>query len=268
VLTYNTVTNVWRAKDINGGAILRIRNNGVGRIGDVLYVTGGFDLVDGFGDQSGLSLQCCTDAYRASTNSPVFLRAAFPQPSADGVTGVISGRMYVLVATAQLSPTPCDANPCPLGTFRNLYRYDPVANSWVTRKSAPHYHRSGAGGVITGKFYVVGGFDSKGNATRNFDVYNPATDSWSTLALLPKPLIGLKASVLQNKLYVASTTAMYAYNPATNTWAQKAAPPVNSSGRAEGAAAVTVTLDGKQRMVVVGGKENSAGTPRTAVYTA
>ena len=173
----------------------------------------------------------------------------------------------MLIGTAKLSETACDFDSCPLGTFRILYRYNPVSNSWVTLKSAPHFHRNGAGGVINGKFYVVGGFDSKGNATRNLDVYNPANNSWTTLALLPKLLTGLKASVLQGKLYVASTTATYAYNPATNAWAQKAAPPTNSTGRAVGAAAVTVTLCGKLRMVVVGGPENSAGVPRTSIYT-
>ena len=268
VLAYNTVSNVWKARSFCcDGVIFRERPNGVGRIGGLLYITGGFNWTTEWGTNSkGLALAGGTLAYRPSTNSLTNV-AAIPRASANGVTGVINGKMYVLIGTAKLSETACDFDSCPLGTFRILYRYNPVSNSWVTLKSAPHFHRNGAGGVINGKFYVVGGFDSKGNATRNLDVYNPANNSWTTLALLPKLLTGLKASVLQGKLYVASTTATYAYNPATNAWAQKAAPPTNSTGRAVGAAAVTVTLSGKQRMVVVGGPENSAGVPRTSIYT-
>jgi N-acetylneuraminic acid mutarotase len=184
------------------------------------------------------------------------------------VTGLINGRMYVLIGTAKLSERTCDFDACPLGTFRTLYRYNPATNAWTTMTSAPHFHKRGVGGVINGRFYVVGGFDSKGNATRNLDVYNPSTNSWTTRALLPKLLTGLKATVLQNKLYVTSTTATYAYNPGTNTWALKAAPPANTSAQAEGSSAVTVTLNGQQRMIVVGGREKSTGGLRpSSLYT-
>jgi hypothetical protein len=70
VLIYNAATNAWTVKDINNGAIvLRSRPNGLGRIGDVLYITGGFNLFDGLGYNSGLSLQQGMLAYRPSTNS-------------------------------------------------------------------------------------------------------------------------------------------------------------------------------------------------------
>jgi N-acetylneuraminic acid mutarotase len=270
VLTYNAATNTWHRKTINdsdvGSLILRARPNGVARLGNVLYETGGLNLRNGFGDNDANSLWPGTDAYKTSTNSLV-PAAAFPRLSADGVTGVINGKIYVLIGSAAASPSPCETFGCPLATVRQLYRYDPVTSAWVTRKAPPHFHRSGVGGVINGKFYVVGGFDSKGNASGNLDVYNPATDSWTTLALLPKRLTGLKGTVLQNKLYVVSPTATYAYNPATNTWAQKALGPAGSAARVEGGAAATVTLNGRQRMIVAGGKRSSAGVlPTTAIY--
>jgi hypothetical protein len=268
VLIYNVATNAWAVKFISdGGAVFRSRPNGLARIGDVLYMTGGFNIRDGLGYNNGLSLQPGMIAYRPSTNTVTIL-PALPNTSADGVTGVINGRMYVLIGTAKLSESRCNSEACPLGTFRNLYRYDPVTKAWTIRAPAPHFHKKGVGGVINGKLYVVGGFDSKGDATRNLDVYNPSTNSWATGALMPKLVTGLKASVLQNKLYVVSTTATYAYNPATNTWALKAAPPVNTAAQAEGSSAVTITVNGQQRMVVVGGREKSTGGLRpTSLYT-
>jgi N-acetylneuraminic acid mutarotase len=275
VITYNTVTNIWTSRylageDPNGhGGLRATRPNGIGRIGDVLYMTGGFDTY-WVGLNNGMALNVGTGAYRPSTNT--FSVVAYPAysvlpPSADGVTGVINGKMYVLVGTAPLDPSKCDLVSCPLGTFRCFARFDPVTKVWTTRKPAPHYHRSGAGGVINGKFYVVGGYDSKGNVTRNLDVYDPATDSWTTRALLPKPGIGLKGTVLHGKLFVISTQAAYLYNPATDTWAQRASPPPNSAAQAVGASAVTVTLNGLQRVYVVGGQDASGAAVPTSVYT-
>ncbi len=275
VITYNTVTNTWTTRSFTHahpndiGGLRATRPNGIGRIGDVLYMTGGFDTY-WVGLDNGMALNVGTVAYRPSTNIanvPVYPAYSVLPPSADGVTGVINGKMYVLVGTAPLDPSKCDLVSCPLGTFRRFARFDPVTKAWTTRKPAPHYHRSGVGGVINGKFYVVGGYDSKGNVTRNLDVYDPATDAWTTRALLPKPGIGLKGTVLQGKLFVISTLAAYLYNPATDTWAQRASPPPNSAAAAVGASAVTVTLNGLQRVYVVGGQNASGAAVPTSVYT-
>jgi hypothetical protein len=77
VLIYNAATNAWSVKRINGGPVFRSRPNGLGRIGDVLYITGGFNLYDGYGYNSGLSLQPGMLAYRPSTNS-LTVKAAPP----------------------------------------------------------------------------------------------------------------------------------------------------------------------------------------------
>ena len=267
-LTYNAATNTWRRKDPdNGLIIIRTRPAGLVRLNSTLYIMGGLNLREGFGETSGNSLWPGTQTYVTSTNT-VGSAAEWPRRSANGVAGVINGRIYDVIGSAVTNPSNCDQFFCPLVTVRELYRYDPATNTWVIRQAPPHYHRNGAGGVINGKFYVVGGFDSKGNVTRNLDVYNPATNSWTTLALLPQPLTGLKATVLQNKLYVVSPTATYAYTPSTDTWVQKALGPAGSAARVAGGAAVTVTLNGRERMIVVGGARTAAGElPKTAIYT-
>jgi N-acetylneuraminic acid mutarotase len=114
---------------------------------------------------------------------------------------------------------------------------------------------------------VAGGYDAQKHATRDLDAYDPATDSWKTLAPLPQTLTGLKGAVLQNRLYIIATQATYAYNPATNSWAVRAPPPPNTAAQAGAASAVTVTLGGRQRIIVAGGGETPAGPRPTSLYT-
>ena len=59
--------------------------------------------------------------------------------------------------------------------------YDPPSNTWTTRSGIPHLNTGGVAGVIDGKIYVTTGTD--GSAYRNLlDVYDPATDAWTSLA--------------------------------------------------------------------------------------
>ncbi|HEV8177290.1 MAG TPA: hypothetical protein VGP44_06330, partial [Gemmatimonadales bacterium] len=75
-------------------------------------------------------------------------KADMPQPTADGVTGVIDGRLYVLAGTCNDDSPPFDcneANSGNRGSSRRFYRYDPATNNWTTLPSAPHEHGYGAG---------------------------------------------------------------------------------------------------------------------------
>jgi hypothetical protein len=117
---------------------------------------------------------------------------------------------------------------------------------WVARPQAPHYHTSGAGGVINGKFYVAGGFDGLGNPETALDVYDPSTNSWKTLAPLPIGG-GARGAVLLGKLFVVVGSHMYVYNPATNFWGARAAPQWGHP------AVVKVSLDGHARLLAIGG---------------
>ncbi len=95
-----------------------------------------------------------------------------PKATAEGVTGVINGKLYVL-------PGICDSNfwpqpgYCEQERINQLYRYDPATNRWGARKSAPTSTGSGAGGVIGGEFYVVGGLS--GSVGLDAYVYDPGT---------------------------------------------------------------------------------------------
>ena len=105
--------------------------------------------------------------------------------------------------------------------------------------------------MINGKFYVAGGSNIYGpQIEASLDRYNPATDTWTTLA--PLPAAGAaRGAVLQGKLYVVVETSngrrAYAYDPATNKWTAKAAPRWYHDD------IVPITWGGKPFLLAVGG---------------
>ena len=131
------------------------QGNGVGAIGSKLYVSGGYPTHD---ETDGMSRRFL--AYEPATGQTTQL-ANMPKSTAEGVTGVIDGKLYVL-------PGACDSNfwpnpgYCEVEEIRRLYRYNPATNKWAARKQAPHFHRGGAAGVIGGKLYVAGGVKGVG----------------------------------------------------------------------------------------------------------
>lgn len=236
---YNVATNTWstRASTFDG-----FNTNGVGKIGNRLYLSGGDSFCGGSSETTN-----ATWAYNYGTD--VMTRVAdMPRVTGGGVTGVLDGKLYVVpgYCSGEGYPSP---GYCAQEPIRQLFRYDPVTNKWAARHACPHYHYLGAGGSINGKFYVVGGRAlATAPATGALDVYDPSTDSWRTLAPLPKTgrVIG---TALNNKLYVmvTATNQFYVYDPATNKWSAKAAYPAGASPEA----AARVLLDGHTRFVVV-----------------
>jgi hypothetical protein len=147
--------------------------------------------------------------------------------------------------------------------IRTLFRYSPTTNFWSWKRPAPHYHANGAGGVINGKFYVAGGA-----GVAALDRYDPATDTWTTLAPLPKAGTA-RGAALQGKLYVVVETGTYptivrrayAYDPATNKWTSKAAPRWYHDD------IVPITWGGKPFLLAVGGFHRPGFTANpTEVY--
>jgi N-acetylneuraminic acid mutarotase len=97
--------------------------------------------------------------------------------------------------------------------------------------------------VIDGKFYLAGG-QTRVAINKALDVYNPATNTWTTKAPMPEPRSHMASTVINGRLFVASgivdgagkvATAL-AYNPNTNSWATKASMPTARAAAAGTAA--------------------------------
>ena len=71
----------------------------------------------------------------------------------------------------------------------NVYCYDIAGNSWSTLTAMPNASRySFSMGLYDGKIYILDGYNTTGastvnNTTRPMDIYDIATDTWSTQAI-------------------------------------------------------------------------------------
>jgi N-acetylneuraminic acid mutarotase len=251
VAIYNSATDTWTGHPTTLLSVFS--TNGVGAIGGKLYISGGYTGIDA-GDRLETNVLV---VYDPATRQVTRL-ANMPRLTAEGVTGVINGKLYVL-------PGNCDSNfwpqpgYCQFEPIRRLYRYDPAGNKWGARKSAPHFHKGGAGGVIGGKLYVVGGLNGS-QAVAHLDVYNPATDTWTTRASIPKAGRAI-GTALGGKLYVVVGLDAYVYDPGTNKWSPIADPSLEHDG------IVRVVLGGKPRLLAIGGGQGTELDPNnTEVY--
>ena len=191
ISAYNPATDTWTGTG-DGAHVLGFSSNGVGKIGNKLFISGG-----DFGGVNPTEFTAATWAYDPAAHR--FIRKAdIPKATAHGVTGVIGGQLYVLPGDCVADPL--DPHACQDEATRRLFRYDPPTNTWISRRWAPHFHAFGAAGVINGKFYVAGGLDHF-NPTAAFDVYDPATNTWRTLAPLPTAGQAIGAA-LGSKLFV------------------------------------------------------------------
>src|SRR5438067_8797211 len=102
--------------------------------------------------------------------------AAYSQLPATGIThpisgvpsatasAVIDGKLYLLQGAS-------------------LSIYDSVSGNWSTGASIPAETSSPGATAIDGKFYIVGGTQPDGSASDLLQIYDPATDSWTSGAM-------------------------------------------------------------------------------------
>lgn len=251
VEAYNAATNTWSTKHQMPEGILQ--GNGVGLIGGKFYVPGGKT-------NSGDGTEWAPRLYVYSLSSDSWTQKAdLPREAANGITGAISGKLYVMVG---------ECNNCTHRITPRLFRYDPATNKWDTSLPwCPQGHERGAGGVINGKFYVAGGIGTNGAATKQVHMYDPATNKWTAKASLPTGVIDGAGAVVSGKLYLVggyeASRTVQAYNPATNTWTTKASMPTGR--RFLGAAGYV--LNGKPQVAAIGGIGSAAAPVANEVYT-
>jgi N-acetylneuraminic acid mutarotase len=131
---YKIGTNTWSGTGYN--PVYVYSTNGVGRIGNTLYISGGETYSGGYWHIDG-----SFSAYNPATNT-LTDKATPPKLTAGGVTGVIDGKLYVLPGrcSGEVYPNPygCVSEP-----IRVLFRYDPATNRWTWKRPAPHFHWGG-----------------------------------------------------------------------------------------------------------------------------
>jgi hypothetical protein len=145
---YNVSTDTW------SGGLARVGSfaaNGVGKIADRLYFSGGYNEVE---TPESFTNRLWEYDY---ANDRLITKAPLPIFGTEGVSGVISGKLYVLPGACSGDLWPVDPRYCAEEPTRRLFRYNPATDTWMSKRQAPHVHRAGAGAVMSGKLYVVGG---------------------------------------------------------------------------------------------------------------
>lgn len=107
-------------------------------------------------------------------------------------------------------------------------KYDPATNTWVEKAPMPTHRVSFGIAVFEDKIYVFGGqiLVAGHRQVINFtEVYDPASDTWSTKATMPNLGEDFAANVVVGDKIYAISTYNDVYDPATDSWSTKAAIP-------------------------------------------
>jgi N-acetylneuraminic acid mutarotase len=256
IKAYDPVSDSWEPRQlapIPGG--MRERTNGVGVINGKLFISGGDAIGRAVEGRRLLVYDPAENSWRRKTNLPI--------TSWGGVTGVIRGKLYVLTG---------GCGSCPGEPYtRRLYVFNPRKHVWTRLADCPNQHVLGAGGVIKSKFYVAGGQELQPEGpivfSNKLDAYDPATNTWTTLASMPTARYHAAAAVLRHRLHIIGGTndsdlfsQVEAYDPLTNRWSTKASMPTARMGLA---AAVVRDRAGVSHILAIGGGDNTVGVLAT-----
>ena len=124
--------------------------------------------------------------------------APLPKPRGHVSVAVLDGRMYALGGAEIHDPVPVDV-PW-------VHRYDAAGNAWTEMAPLPfarsHFEQSTL--VRDGRIVMIGGrsLPIGRQAVSDISEYDPATDRWTSIGSLPKPIHSPSAAVIDGRLYV------------------------------------------------------------------
>jgi len=141
---------------------------------------------------------------------------------------------------------------------------------WFDRADLPTARQEILPGGLNGRIYVIGGWLDGSSITNLVEVYDPTTDTWSTVAPLPYPLHHCALASVDGILYVIggyyniplpwfSVNDVLAYDPNTDQWTYRTPMSIK---RGEHSAVVY-----QNKIYVTGGNDyNGNATPVVEIY--
>jgi hypothetical protein len=146
--------------------------------------------------------------------------------------------------------------------------YDPVTDSWEIKSSMPTGRYGLQANSVNGKIYCMGGqrlvgYNQGFEELSVTEIYDPASDKWSTGASMPNPASYVSA-VIDNKIFVIGGSITQIYDPKTDTWSTGAPPP---EAIGDAAAAATTGMMAPPRIYVYNGASLQVYDPSTDSWT-
>lgn len=215
------------------------------RLGDAIYVAGGFAAPDGATSAVVERYDLRRDRWTRVRDMPVAVNHA--------AATVHGGHLYVIGGYA--SPQGLNA------ATRAVQRYDPRRDRWTRAPDLPRAVAAHVAGTIGGRIYVAGGA-REGSVLRSLYVFDVQDDRWSTGRAMRTPREHLAGAASGGAFYVLSGRAAgqgnfavaERYVPARRRWER-----VPPSRKPRGGIGAATLADG--RIALVGGEEG-AGTIR------
>jgi hypothetical protein len=217
---------------------------GAGRIGDRIYVVGGF-VAPGESTARMTRYDISADRWSEVRRAPL----AVNHP---GVTAH-RGHLYLLGGIRD-DGAPSD----------RLYRYDPERDRWKRLPDAPTARGALAFIGIGGRLYAAGGVNGTTGELQTLEIFDLERRRWSEGEPMPTGRNHVAAGVVKRTMVVtggrtdegANLDVVERYAPETDRWRSLARLSVPRSGHA---AASSPTSDLRGRMVVFGGEELTPG---------
>jgi N-acetylneuraminic acid mutarotase len=141
---------------------------------------------------------------------------------------------------------------------------------WVIRAAIPTPRQEIYPGLLDNQIYVVGGFDTSGGMTDAAEVFDPSTNTWSSIPNLPEArhhiglvgvngkMYGIGGFVVENSSWVVRGD-VFEYDPASSSWSMKAPMPIPHGEH------VAAAYEGK--VYVIGGRDEGFRNSRhTQIY--
>lgn len=158
-----------------------------------LYAIGGF----GAGNGGRWSMRTAIDRLDGEQWTRV---SDLPQPQAETVCASLGGRLHVVTGRSPRGRRNADWNDHSDVSTHTIY--DPQADRWSSAAPAPTARNSGAGAVVGGKLYVVGGRTVGGGNNAETEVFDPSTGQWDSRSPMPEGRGGIAAAALGADIYV------------------------------------------------------------------
>ena len=241
----------WVAKAPQPGGV---KYAGAGALGDTIFFSHGAAAGPGLNPLAQLSLyDVATDTW---SSGPA------PSVARSQLAGVVAGGLYYAVGGAPGGLSPA--------VIADVEIFDPATSTWTPGPPMPTARAGLALVELNGRIHAIGGRDGgspiSGLPIAAHEVFDPATNTWSSLAPLPTAVGNCQSTlVLGGKIYVfggragspvtAATALTQIYDPLTDSWSMGAAMPHTRSEASAGTLGYGALIG---KAIVIGGTGTSA----------